>query len=166
MPTSPIPSRSDLHKGLLWFARWRFGNGEQYAGPIVVTISAKKKKSEKVIVESEDKADGMVFPVALVVVPSAPVNGLELLRVLLSEDERNILRAVVDHPGALVKVIQEASKIQSAKFYALWGNLRSRELVAESEHGDGFVLAVDWLAPLLVEPNHPASVRLATNGGQ
>jgi hypothetical protein len=160
MPTPTPPSRRDVHAAILWCARWRMGDGEQYLGPISVEIKA-KKKAEKIVVEPRNKADGLTLPPALGAPPSASVSAYELIKVFLSREERVILVTCMKNPKWLVKDVQESTKIQNGRFYALWTNLKDRGLVAKAEQGGGFVILVPWLAALLTELDQPAELQLA-----
>jgi hypothetical protein len=131
----PTLSRRDLKAISLWTARMLASEDGQtlYAESIRVTIE-KTDEAESIEVRPAKGVDGLNTPESLAVGRSdraagSPADPDEILRVMFSRDELNILSQLVAESKATVrraKSVQEATKIPEGKFWVLWSNLQQR----------------------------------------
>lgn|SRR5262245_17584404 len=157
-PLRERPSRRTLKSTLLWCARWLVAD-EFYTGPVHIEIAA-QEEGERILVEPVPIAgqDGMILPDTLGVVPGSCVGNSELLRVLLSEDERKILSVLADSAPVKAATVQERSKVEKSRFWVLWSNLQFRGFIADAERGEGYTLAIGWIREVLgQEEERPAA---------
>lgn len=146
-PLAP-PSRRDLKSTALWCARWLVGDGKFYQGRVRVVISA-KKLGEGLVVNPSKSATGLSLPEALGATPGCAAPVSELLRVLLSDDEKKILAVLAGEPGAKAATVMDRSKVEKSRFWVLWSNLQLRGFVADAERGEGYMVAAQWMRELV-----------------
>lgn len=152
-----LPSRRDLKAAVLWCCRCLLGDGAVYAGPVRVTAEA-AEDGEAITVSPVRGNDGLRRPELLGAAGGVAVPHAELLRVLLSDDERAILRALAESQPAKAATVKDRSRVEHSKFYVLWGNLQRRGFVADDEDEDrGYVLAVGWVRGLVEGGARPAA---------
>jgi hypothetical protein len=153
-PRPPL-SRREMKAVLLWAARQLASESGEvvYTGPVRVRVE-KVGGAEAIEVRPAKGVDGMELPESVGVARSDtaadPVaDPDELLRVMFSRDELNILSQLVAESKATVrraKSVQEATKIPEGKFWVLWSNLQQRGVVVDATEGEGFEIGPAWVA--------------------
>lgn len=150
------PTRRYLKSVILWCSRWLMGDGEFYEGKVRVEISA-SEEGEILVVTPKKGMDGLKEPEPLSSAGDSAVSHSDLLRVLLSDDEKKMLRVLAESGPCKAKEVHDKSRVDHSRFYAVWSNLQLRGFVADAVEGDGYVLAVEWVRELLEVGVRPAA---------
>jgi hypothetical protein len=146
----PLP-RDELRTAILWCARMLVSyDGKPVAGPISVRVSQPDEREAKVL-RPRGTLEGMEPP-AWVSVSVGEEDGVavgvsELLRVLLSPDEKKLLADLLKHQPCSATSVMERCKgvIGKSEFWSVWGQLQGRELVQQGDD-EKYRVGPEWLA--------------------
>lgn len=152
-----ILSRDELKHAILWCARMLVTyTGQPYAGPLSVSIRL-PEESEANTIKPKGTTDGVAPPCWFDLRGEdgeggadgvgAEVSASELLRVLLSPDERELMLDLVTNQPCSASSVQDRCKaqIKKSEFWAVWGQLQQRQLVEETDDGR-YQVGPEWLA--------------------
>jgi hypothetical protein len=150
------PPKRDLKSAILWCARWLVEeDGKPYSGRHLSVKILAAGQGEVIEVKPIRGSDGIEQPqlvrLAEPTGPGVAAGRDELLQLMFSADETNILRALAVKEPSKASDVMDRARMEKSKFWVLWSNLQHRGFIGDADEGEGFVILPAWVRELVAD---------------